>query len=637
MIADAVLRGWVVGYTAAALTAIVRAMTRAPLASPRESSSETLASGSVVLVRPLAGEEAGLAKRLVQTGGARFVLLAVGSRDDAAEPIAQNAADRLRAQGVNAVVVVTRAARPNHKADQLAHALDAPLARLARTVVVADSDVELEPDAVDRLVEALDGADAAWAPPVELGPRETWGDHASQAVLDASLHSFPLLAGIDPRGLVGKLFAVRRDALDAVGGFGALAAHLGEDMELARRLCAAGRTVVVAPQLARSTARGRSLGDVLARYRRWLLVIRMQRPLLLASYPLLLAPSPLLLLVLVTALATTSSALATAAAAGLAVRVGVACAARLLAGLPFTPLRALVQAIAGDLVLLLALAGACASREVTWRGRRLSFTRAGTLRDASGREEAHEEPFGKTTDEARLTREDGLETRGSERASRARARGERGVDPGEFALDPRALPDEAGRDVALRVTRKRTAEGNPELRVLRTTEDVTKPDRDDERALRDARDLRGTGPELEGGEWRTLAALREDPERSTRAIEEARGMADGARPVGGVVEVDPERADATEEGYASEVRRIHHRVPVAAEEELRYVEGDERIPPRRVIGDEQERRLGDGSAGRVEPGDLHAAERVTDARARVASEPGVEPAALGGGDHGVPS
>ena len=635
MIAEAVLRGWVVGYAAAAVIAVVRAALRTSTA--REHARSVLASDAVVLVRPLAGNEPGLAERLAQTGGARFVLFAVGRHDDAAEPVAQAACTTLRTQHVNAIVLVTGAIGPNHKADQLARALATPLARLARTVVVADSDVDLEADGVARLVGAMGSADAVWAPPVEVGAAETWGDSASQAVLDASLHSFPLLAGIDPSGLVGKLFAVRRHALDTVGGFEAFSCHLGEDMELARRLRVAGRRIAVAPQLARSMAQGRSLRDVLSRYRRWLLVVRMQRAPLLLSYPLLLAPSPLLVLVIAGALIGHLFSLATVAAAGLAVRVAVACAARAMAGLPFAPVRAVLQALAGDLVLLASTVGACLSREVTWRGRRLVLTRGGTLRECLGGKETHEEALGEATHETRAPSEHRVEAGGRNGVVRTRARGERRVDASELVLDPLALPRDGAPDVALSLgdAGERPAERDPELGVLRPTEYVAKADRNDDGTLRDAGDLRGARTELEGGEGRALAALGEDPEDLAGSIEETRGVSDGTCAVGGVVEVDAECPHAPEEGYASEVRRIHHRVPVASEQELGDVEGDESVPPRRVIGEEEERRSGGGGARGLEARDLHAPERATDARARVPSEPGIEPAALCGADHGL--
>jgi ceramide glucosyltransferase len=629
VIAESLLRGWVAMYAAAAVIAVVRAMARRESVSEGESENR-----GVLLVRPLAGEEVGLARRLGETGGAEFVIFAVGSLVDPAEPIAQRVAALLRARGIDATVFVTNAVGPNHKADQLARTLALPGVRGRQIVVVADADVELGTDAVRRLAAALGDSDAVWAPPVERGRARTWGDRASHAVLDASLHSFPLLAGIDPHGLVGKLFAVRRSALESVGGFGALTRYLGEDMELARRLRLGGRAVTVAPRLAIATAEGRSLRGAIARFARWLLVVRAQRPLLLLSYPLLLAASPLLLTVLAIAIARHDGALATVAVSGLAVRFGIACFARATAGLNIAPVAAALQMVGGDLVLLTALAMACAARDVIWRGRRLVIAPDGTLQNAagSGGEHAGEQALREAAEDARPLSHDLLEFVDNRSVVRF---GDGSGDPRELALDALPLGIGATSDIAL--GGERGPDRDPQVGPLGGAEDVAKTDGHDDGTLRDTRDLRGAGPELQRREGRALAALREDPHGASLGREEARSVTDGASAVGGVVEIDPERPDAPEEGHASEVRRIHHRVAIAAEQQLGDVERDERVPPRRVVGDEEQRSASRGEASVGEPGHQHPAERATDARPRVPREPGVEPAALRGLDHEVTS
>lgn len=634
MIATLLASAWVGVYAGAGALAALRARARAAAAATPDASE---AATQLVLVRPLAGHEPGLGDRLRETGGATFVVLAVGSDDDGAAAPAHAAAAELRARGIDACVLVTRATAPNHKAEQLARALDTPRARARRVVVVADSDVALAPHAVTRLADTLQRAtvDAAWAPPVETGPATTWGDHASQAVLDASLHSFPLLAGIDPEGLVGKLFAVRRGALDDAGGFAPLTEVLGEDMELARRLRATGARIAVAPFVAHSAASGRSTRDVIARYARWLLMVRAQRARLLLSYPLLLAPSPLFLALLAAGIAQHERSLAAVAVAGLVLRVGIACAARTLAGLRLAPLSAAGQALLGDATLLSALVVALSSRELTWRGRRLAITKGGALRASSRRalrrEHAHQPSLGEHTEEARWPRDDGREAVGHGRRTDRDPR----VDSRELALDALPLEDHTARHVTL--GDEGPTERDPEIGALGAAEHVAQAHGQHLRAACDARDLSGPGAEIERGEGRPLAPLGEDPQRAALGGEEARGMTDGARAVGGVVEIDAEGADATEERYTSEVRRIHHRVAVGREEELGDIERDERVPPRRVVGDEEHGALGDEGARLVEPRDEHATERTRDARARMTREPGVEPPALRGLDHEVTS
>ena len=615
-----VASAWVLTYFGAAAVATARAL-RAMGAAPR-----AVRVSSCVLVRPLAGDEPGLEARLCGTGGAQRVIFAVGDSLDPAAAIARRAAFRLRARGLEASVLATHAVGPNHKTDQLARALASPRAAGSRVVVVADSDVALRDGDLARLLAPLEDPSvaAAWAAPVEQGAVTTLGDHASRAVLDASLHAFPLLGEIDRRGLVGKLFAIEREALDRVDGFGSLVTFVGEDMELARRLRASGRrTVMVRGLVARSMASGRALADVHQRYTRWVVVIRLQRPALLLSYPLLLAPAPLMLVLLAIALGTGDGSLRTVALAGLLTRLVVACVARAAAGLSFAPLTATAQAVLADLVLLAAFAAALVAPRIRWRGR--------TIRLASGasrRQEAREESLGQPAHAAGGARVDDRELRRDQGAL------ERAADPRELALDGDLLEEDAARDVAL--GRERRAEGDPQVRVLGGPEDVAETDRHDGRAPRDAGDLRRARPQRERPVRRPLAPLGEDPERAPGAVEEASGMADGARAVGRVVEVDAERADTPEEREAPEVRGVHHGVAVTAEEQLRRVEGDESVPPRRVVRDDERGRVAQDGAHVAQPGDEHAAERALDARPRVAREPRVEPAALGGRDHQAP-
>jgi ceramide glucosyltransferase len=121
------------------------------------------------------------------------------------------------------------------------------------------------------------------------------------------------------------------------------------------------------PLAPRAQPRGRSLGTVVARYARWLAVIRAQRPALLASYPLLFgATTPAVLLGLL-------SGTPQVALAAVLPRLGIAWAARRWAGLPAGVGRLVVDWLLGDLVTWAAFARAATSRRVVWRGRALTL------------------------------------------------------------------------------------------------------------------------------------------------------------------------------------------------------------------------------------------------------------------------
>lgn len=332
-------------------------------------------SDPLLLLRPCAGAEPTLERCLGSLPRGlrgplhvRFVTAAPG---DAAEPAIQAAISRLRAAGHRAELVHGPPLGPNRKLSQL----HAGLQGTSEPVVLcADSDVDLGSLELPALLGGLQaGLAACWAPPTErTGPG--LGDRLSEAVLGGSLHAFPLLCGVDPGGMVGKCFALRREALDAVGGLLPLVETLGEDMELAARLRSRGLPVGPAATLAHSLARDRRPADVLARLSRWILVIRAQRPALLPSYPLLLASSPLAILLALLA-GQPSIALVT-----LLARLLLAALARRRCGLPLRPGPLLLATLAADPVLLMAWALALARRELVWRGQRMRIDPRGRLR-----------------------------------------------------------------------------------------------------------------------------------------------------------------------------------------------------------------------------------------------------------------
>lgn len=591
---------WAVIVAGASVTAIVRAA----LVRPRRLDARLLPR--VIVVRPCSGHEPGLDERLARTGGARRVVLAVHSSLDSAAPSVHRAARSLRSAGIATKVVHTLAEGPNHKADQIARALAQVTLGLDAIVVVADSDVDLDAVDLDALLEPL--ADpcvgAVWAPPMEAGPIATEGDAIAHAVLARSLHAFPLLAGIDRSGLVGKLFAVRARALADAGGFERLRDRLGEDVALAQALRRAAWWIEPAPVNAPTMTSGRSASEVIDRLARWTRVVRAERPWLLPSYPLLFAPSPLALVALLGAAIERDALIAGAAALVLLARLTIAGGS-------------IRDVLRGDAALLAGFARALTRPTFEWRGRRLRLGAGGRLRQERPREQ-RERTLGDARDQRRTADVDEIEAGA-------------GVDARELGGDGLALRSDAARDVAR--SDERLADRDPELRRLAAREHVANGDRQDARVASEPRGMGRPGLELEREERRALAALGEDPHRATRAIEQRRSVADRSGAVARVVEVDAERTDEGEEREAREVSGVHHRVSLHAEAELGEPQRDERIPPRRVIGDDEERVLARGGARLLEPADAHRAERALDAALGVPREPAREPARPASGDH----
>jgi ceramide glucosyltransferase len=384
-----ILSGLALAWSATLAATAGWAALRTRPVSPPVAPADAMAAESLLLLRPCAGVEPhldrGLGSSRVAGKGARVRFL-VADTTDAAVPSVVRICSDLTAEGYDVGMQVTGARAPNRKAAQLAHAIEAQR-DVPGIVVVADSDVELSPQLLADVTAPIAAglADAAWVPPVEAHPSSA-ADRASASVLDASLHAFPLLAGIDPGGMVGKLFAIRTEALARVGGFGALVERLGEDVELARRLRRAGLRVMACRGVVPSLASGRSWGDVLRRYARWIGVVRSQRAALLPSYPLLLAATPLIVALSLAAFLREGLAGLAALALALLVRWAIAVLARRRVGRPARG--AFGAGLVADAVLLAAFFRAMTTRELEWRGVRLALGGHGLVGLADVRERA---------------------------------------------------------------------------------------------------------------------------------------------------------------------------------------------------------------------------------------------------------
>ncbi len=341
---------------------------------------------SVLIVRPCAGAEPSLERTLSSLTNARRSFdmrcrFAIESETDAAVAAARRAVSILAKDGLDAEIVFTGGGGPNRKVAQLA-----AVANDADIIVVADSDVDLTDVDLDVLIAPVVASMSvwvAWAPPVECAEPRTWGDLASGAVLGASLHSFPILARLDPRGLVGKLFAIRRNALNTIGGFESLVGYLGEDMEIARRIHECGGRIVTVPIVARSLASGRPWPAVVARFARWLTVIRAQRTILLWSYPgLFFATWPIVVASLWLSFMEPISGFLSATLV-LTTRFLIALFATHIAGRPIRFFGILRDAILADVTLACAFAHALRTRTVKWRNHVLIVDRSGILRESS--------------------------------------------------------------------------------------------------------------------------------------------------------------------------------------------------------------------------------------------------------------
>ena len=255
-----------------------------PGTSGRQSGAAPADTGAplpaVTILKPLCGAEAGLYEclRSFCTIDHPTAQIVFGVRDAGDPAIAVVA--RLQREFRNrdiALAVDSRIHGANLKVSNLINML-----ALARhdIVVVSDSDVTIEPDAIRRILAPF--ADARVGAVTCLYRSAPRGDTASlfgalfidgwflsSAVVDATLNPV--------RYCYGPLSAVRRDALERIGGFEALADQLADDYELGRLVDRAGYRVVLSDCVV-ETAVAETWRSLVSHELRWGRTVRICRP-----------------------------------------------------------------------------------------------------------------------------------------------------------------------------------------------------------------------------------------------------------------------------------------------------------------------------------------------------------------------
>jgi hypothetical protein len=256
---------------------------------------------------------------------------------------------------------------PNRKVGHLLHAVRT-LGRPGHVVLAVDADVAVDAALVRALVAPLLAGAALVTAPPEPMPGRGPGTRAVRALLRHTHLAFRAVDAmrIGPRAVCGKAMALGPPALALLP---AVADRVGEDLELAARLHAAGARVALTGTPARMPAppHGVSLRDAVARFGRWMQVLRAHRPALFATVPWLLTPTlPLVALAALAGDPMLGGAVAAlvGARAALAARLGPGDAS----GWPL-----------GEALLLAAFVWALGARRVRWRGRTYRLERGGRM------------------------------------------------------------------------------------------------------------------------------------------------------------------------------------------------------------------------------------------------------------------
>jgi len=267
-------------------------------------------------------------------------------------------------------------------ADQsIRNAKVATLAEMVRAckheiLIVADSDTNVEPDYLRAVVAPFGDSDVGAVTCLYRG-RPSGGLASALGTMTIEDQFIPsvLVAALGRVTFcLGATMAIRRQTLDAIGGFAALGPYLADDRRLGELVSSTGACVTLAPYVVEHDVDEPTLSALWAHDVRWARTNRLEKPWGYAGY-FITYPLPLALLYLVLSQNIVAGGIAVLAA--LALRIGLHYAARaaLAAHSPDTPWLIPVRDVLGLAVWAVSLFG----RHVRWRGQVLTVDRRGRI------------------------------------------------------------------------------------------------------------------------------------------------------------------------------------------------------------------------------------------------------------------
>ena len=240
----------------------------------------------VTVLKPLYGvepllEEA-LASLCAQSYGPMQIVFGL---QDAADPaMAVVARLRRRFPDVDMELVVNP--MPHGRNHKVANLMNMVVAARHDILVIADSDVHVAPDYLDRLVAALSAPGVGLATTIYAGLP---GNRSAAAALGATAITHSFLPGVLMSRILGRqdclgaTMALRRETLDEIGGLAALADHVGDDQRLGQLVRATGRRVALARTVTTTTVPESELSALFRHELRWARTIGHVAPLQFAS------------------------------------------------------------------------------------------------------------------------------------------------------------------------------------------------------------------------------------------------------------------------------------------------------------------------------------------------------------------
>ena len=248
---------------------------------------------AVTVLKPLFGDEPLLEDALesffLQAYPAYQIVFGVADADDGALPIVDRLCGRYPGVDVSVVIDPTQLGS-NRKVGNLAHILRAAKHTV---LVISDSDMHVRPDYLAAIVSALGRKGTGLVTTVYVGYPASLNAVALLAAAQINQNFLPgVLLGrlVGRQDCLGATMALRRETLDAIGGFAVLADHLADDNRLGRLVASLGLRVDVAATMTATTVPETCLSELIEHEFRWARTMRFVAPAGLAGsvlqYPL---------------------------------------------------------------------------------------------------------------------------------------------------------------------------------------------------------------------------------------------------------------------------------------------------------------------------------------------------------------
>jgi ceramide glucosyltransferase len=254
----------------------------------------------------------------------------------------------------------------------------------AEIFVLSDADVRVDRDHLNRVVGELGEGENTGVVTCVYRAEPAAGLASRLEALFVNTDFAPMLltsAAIEPvRHAMGATLAVKREALEAIGGFRAVKDVLADDFHLGRLAAERGFAVRISSSVVTVISEERTLRDFWNHQLRWARTYRTCRPVSLAT---ILIHGPFWGLALVV---TSGGAPASLAALAAVVVARVAMSAVMIVRVLRLParLRDLWLVPLKDLLMTAVYFGSLASRRVVWAGRRFEILRGGVMREVGG-------------------------------------------------------------------------------------------------------------------------------------------------------------------------------------------------------------------------------------------------------------